>query len=139
MTQLILHLLGDYVFQSSWMAKRKTQCSLAAGVHALAYSLPFLLIASAHAWFWIAFTHFLIDRYRLARYVCYAKEFLSPSSSLVRGANGEIQLITWRHPWKECASTGYHKDEPPWMSVWLLIVADNTLHLLLNHLFIRFL
>jgi hypothetical protein len=34
--------------------------------------------------------------------------------------------------------TGYHKDKPPWMAVWLLIIADNTLHLLCNGLALAF-
>lgn len=44
MIQLILHLVGDYITQTDWMAKNKTKNSFAAGSHALIYSLPFLLL-----------------------------------------------------------------------------------------------
>ncbi len=28
--------------------------------------------------------------------------------------------------------TGYAADKPPWLTVWLLIIADNTMHVLIN-------
>lgn len=119
MIQLILHLVGDYVTQSDWMAQNKTKSTWAAFCHALVYSLPFLLIGSQAAVLVIFFTHLLIDRFRLARYVTYAKNFLGAPS-------------TW-HRWEDCCGTGYHKDSPAWLSVWLMIAADNTLHLAINH------
>lgn len=118
MIQLILHLLGDYVLQSDWMAQTKTKSTWAAFCHATVYSLPFLAIASLYAWLVIWSTHLVIDRFRLARYVVYAKNWLAPRS--------------YWHPWAECSGTGYHKDSPPWLSVWLMIAADNTLHLMIN-------
>lgn len=118
MIQLILHLIGDYVTQSDWMAQNKTKSSLAALIHATVYALPFLAIASVPAWLVIWSTHFFIDRFRLARYVVWLKNFLGPSSS-------------WRS-WCDCSVTGYHKDVPAWLAVWLMIAADNTLHLAIN-------
>ena len=73
MLQLILHLIGDYVTQSDWMAQNKTKAHFPAAAHALVYSLPFLLIGSWQAFAVICATHFLIDRFRLARFVVYAK------------------------------------------------------------------
>lgn len=119
MIQLILHLIGDYLTQSDWMAQNKTKSTWAAFCHATVYSLPFALVASLNAWLVIWGTHLLIDRFRLARYVVYAKNWLAPRSH-------------W-HPWSECSATGYHKDAPPWLSVWLMIAADNTLHLAINY------
>jgi hypothetical protein len=29
-------------------------------------------------------------------------------------------------------ATGYADDVPPWMAVWLLIIADNVLHIAIN-------
>ncbi|MBI4225413.1 MAG: DUF3307 domain-containing protein [Candidatus Sungbacteria bacterium] len=118
--QLLAHLLGDYFLQSGWMANNKTKRCWPAFVHAVVYSLPFLLMfqPSLEAMFVIMSTHFLIDRWRLARYVAYAKEFLSPYS-------------TWR-PWSEHSGTGYHKDTPPFLSVWLMILIDNTMHIMIN-------
>lgn len=118
MIQLILHLVGDYVTQSDWMAQNKTKSTWAALCHATVYALPFLAIASVNAWLVIWLTHLVIDRFRLARYVAYAKNWLAPRS--------------YWHPWSECSGTGYHKDSPPWLSVWLMIAADNTLHLAIN-------
>lgn len=120
MLQLIFHLIGDYVTQSDWMAQNKTKSTWAAFCHASVYSLPFLMIASWSAWLVIWGTHLLIDRFRLARFVVYAKNFLGSPS-------------TW-HPWSECMGTGYHKDTPPFLAVWLMIAADNTLHLAINYL-----
>lgn len=118
MIQLILHLVGDYVTQSDWMAQNKTKSTWAALCHATVYALPFLAIASLNAWLVIWLTHLIIDRFRLARYVVYAKNWMAPRS--------------YWHPWADCAGTGYHKDSPPWLSVWLMIAADNTMHLAIN-------
>src|SRR5882724_10449264 len=123
MVQLILHLIGAYVTQSDWMAVRKTSSTWAAFVHATIYSFPFLFIASTKAIFIIWGTHLLIDRFRLARYVVFTKNFMG-----------------WPWPkWEDCKATGYPSDRPAWMTVWLLIAADNTLHLAINYAAIRWL
>ena len=58
---------------------RKTSRTSVALLHALCYSLPFLALgASLGAWLVIVLTHAAIDRYRLARYVVWAKEHLAP-------------------------------------------------------------
>jgi hypothetical protein len=120
MLQLILHLIGDYLLQSDWMALNKTKCSKAAAAHAITYSLPFLILEpSLAAFLVICITHFFIDRFRLARYVVYAK-------NLILGPK------KYRHKWKDCKETGYHKDVPQWLSLWLLVASDNTIHLLIN-------
>ena len=143
MTPLILHLIGDYLLQSHWMAQRKTESHVAAGCHAVVYSLPFLLIASIPAFLVILVTHFFIDRYRLARYVVFAKNFLAPPDTyreIKQDENGVEHVWTqWWHEWKDCSQTGYYKDTPPWLSVWLMIAADNTIHLLINHLSLTYL
>lgn len=109
--QIVAHLVGDYIIQSHWMATEKTKRSLAAAIHAVVYSAPFLFITqNAAALVIVCGTHFLIDRYRLARFVVWAKN----------GCRGPI------------TATGYPDDVPPWLSVWLLIIADNTLHILIN-------
>lgn len=117
MIQLILHLIGDYVTQTDWMAQNKTKSNVAAAAHAIVYSLPFLLLQPSLAAFAVILgTHYLIDRYRLARFVVYAKNWTT------------CQTLKWA----DANVTGYHKDAPPWLSVWLLIAADNTLHLAIN-------
>lgn len=124
--QLFAHALGDYLLQSHWMATEKTKRHTAAAVHAITYGSPFL-IAFRPSWMAllvIVGSHFLIDRYRLARYVVWLKNGISP---------------TGLESWEDCAGTGYHKDVPPWLSVWLLIVADNVIHVAINALALRYL
>jgi hypothetical protein len=124
--QLVLHGLGDYVLQSQWMANEKSKQSLVAFVHALTYTLPFFLVSqNPSALFAICGTHFVIDRWRLAKYVCWTKNFLAPPGS--------------NRPWSECRSTGYPDDSPPWLSVWLFIIADNLMHVVCNGLALKYL
>ena len=126
MLQLILHLIGDYLLQSDWMALNKTKCSKVAAAHAVTYSLPFLILCpSAEAFAVICITHFFIDRFRLARYVVFAKSRLGPKK--------------YWHKWEDCKETGYHKDVPQWLSLWLLVAYDNTIHLLINFLALEYL
>jgi Protein of unknown function (DUF3307) len=123
MEQLILHLFGDFVSQNDWMANNKTKRSWPAWCHAGVYSLPFLLIGSPAALGVILVTHFFIDRYRLVRYLMWAKNCLSPQ----------------RHPWSECSGTGFHKSTPEWLATWLMIISDSTLHLICNYCALRWL
>lgn len=37
-----------------------------------------------------------------------------------------------RPTWAECKGTGSSMDLPVWMSVWLMIIVDNSIHLLIN-------
>lgn len=117
MEQLLLHLVGDYITQSDWMAQNKTKSTWAAFVHSIIYSLPFFFIGPLKAVLVIWITHFIIDRFRLARYVVFAKN-----------------LIGYPFPeWEDCQATGYPSATPSWLSVWLMIVADNTIHLTVNY------
>ena len=147
METLLCHLVGDYVLQSDWMASTKTKSVWAAVVHAFTYTLPFLVVTrSWKALLLIFLTHAVIDHFRLARYVCWAKNFLAPrwikvdqdSPSGVVNSPGRNEAVVRNYPWSDCQATGYGPDKPLWMSVWLLILADNTMHLLCNYLAIRF-
>ncbi len=115
MGELIAHLVGDYVLQNHWMATRKTIHSFVAWVHAIFYTLPFLILTrSPRALLVIWGTHFVIDRFRLAKY--------------------------WMQFWG-VGQTGYickrlgmaNEQAPDWLAVWLLILVDNTMHLSINH------
>lgn len=120
--QILAHLVGDYLLQSDWMAQEKTKQTVAAAAHAVCYTLPFFFLTSSLlVLLWIGGTHFIIDRWRLARYICWGKNWLAPASDRPP-------------PWRECLATGYDPSRPAWLSVWLLILADNTLHLLCNGL-----
>lgn len=116
---LLAHLVGDYLIQSHWMATEKTKQWWPAIAHAVTYGLPFLLVTqSPAALAVIVGTHAVIDRYRLARHVVWFKNLAAPKAH--------------RHNWAECSATGYPQDTPPWMAVWLMIIADNTIHLAIN-------
>ena len=143
MEQLLAHLVGDYCLQSDWMANKKTSSSWPAFVHAIVYTLPFLLLTQEHLALWfICATHFAIDRWRLAKYVCYVKNFLAPRKTVTDvppppDMDGAQEIERWWYSWKECTATGYHRDRPAWLAVWLLIITDNTMHLLCNYAALR--
>lgn len=115
----VAHMLGDYVVQSDWMANEKTKAHAPAVAHALTYAACFLpLTRSVKALSVIAGSHYVIDHWRLARHVVWAKNQAAPKSH--------------RYPWSEGKATGYHEDRPPWMAVWLMIAADNAMHMTIN-------
>lgn len=131
--QLVAHAVGDYILQSHWMATQKTKRSFAAAVHAVTYTLPFLLLTqSPAALAVICGSHFVIDRWRLARFVVWLK-------------NGPYWWRGWKEAWrfglerKALTDTGYHESVPAWLSVWLLIAADNIIHVICNGLAIHYL
>jgi len=139
MIQLILHLWGDYLTQSDWMAQNKTKRWFPAISHATVYSLPFLLIGSPLAVLVIWATHAVIDRFRLARYLCWAKNWIAPwETRWIAEARG-FHKIPPNWPWKDCKATGYEPGCPVWMATWLMIIADNTLHLTINYMALRWL
>lgn len=147
--QILAHAIGDYILQSHWMSTEKTKTHVAAAVHASFYSLPFLFFRpSVLAFAVIIGTHFFIDRYRLARYVCWAKNFLAPkyinqSKTTQTNQQGQTTLMArWKIrnlPFSECAATGYPPETPAWLSVWLMIIADNICHILINGLALKYL
>lgn len=115
--QLVAHAVGDYILQSDWMADNKTKKHTAAAVHAITYTLPFLFITHGPAALAvICGTHFIIDRWRLARFVVWLK-------------NG---------PWLPLTVTGYQDSKPPFLAIWLLIIADNIMHVICNALAIAY-
>lgn len=126
MEQLLAHLIGDYILQTDEMAAEKTKRLTAAIHHALVYALPFwFLDPSLPAMIVIMGTHALIDRYRVARYLVWAKN--------------QLAVPKYRYPLSEAAWHGYKSDKPEWLAGWLLIIADNTLHLLINYMALRWL
>jgi Protein of unknown function (DUF3307) len=124
MEQLILHLFGDFVTQSDWMAVNKSKRTWPALCHVTLYSTPFFLIGSLPAVTVIFASHFIIDRFRLIRYLVWAKNWIGPEPY---------------SPWRECADTGFAKTCPPWLATWLMIVADATVHLACNYCALRWL
>jgi hypothetical protein len=117
MEQLLAHLVGDYMLQTDWMATQKTKKWYPAAVHAFFYTLSFFLLTnSALALFVIMVSHYFIDRYRLAVYFIFFKN-----------------KITSPHlRWSDCKETGFPKSRPISLSRILVIITDNTIHLLIN-------
>jgi hypothetical protein len=103
----ILHFVGDYCLQNDWMATHKTKAFLPAFIHALVYSVPFGYLTPSAVWLIIVGTHFLIDRYRLAMYW--------------------VKLMNW-----QSSNFGFDEGKPVWLSFWLLIIVDNTFHVIIN-------
>ena len=149
--QLLCHAIGDYLLQSHWMATKKTASFLTAFAHILTYGLPFLFLdTSAIAYFAIVGSHFVIDRWRLARYLVWLKNHLAPVDSVelkqtpntveAQSPDGYVNqyvIVKWWRPWRECQATGYPPDVPPWLATWLLIIADNILHIICNGLALK--
>lgn len=107
MEQLLAHLVGDYLLQNHWMATNKTRSWGVAIIHALCYTLPFLFFhPSPFALAVITGSHAVIDRYGLAAKLCAVK-------------NGSYPLP-------------FPAGTPPGLVIGLVIVVDNTLHLLIN-------
>lgn len=168
--QFMLHVIGDYITQSDWMASEKTKRWFPAACHATVYSLPFLALSPSLAAFAvITGTHYLIDRYRLARYVVWAKNWMSPlvwwRKDMGRGwtLSSNQTAAEWHLwnsqlgsppddlksivkmlrrsnlPFEACSATGYPPERPAWLAFWLLIIADNICHICINGAALRWL
>ena len=112
----LAHMVGDYVIQSDWMASEKTKRWWPAVAHGVSYGLPFVVVTqSVAALVVIVGTHIVIDHYRLARHVVWFKNQLAPKA--FRPGH---------------TATGMGAGKPDWMAVWLLIIADNVIHMLFN-------
>jgi len=124
MEQLIAHLIGDYVLQTSHMAENKVRSWPVAILHAFVYSIPFVFLTQSPAALVVIFaTHAIIDRYRLAHYVAMVKNMAGDPKN-----------------WQQYRTyTGFSEHTPVWMSVWLVIITDNTMHIIINYLSIEYL
>lgn len=107
----VFHLMGDYLFQNSWLANEKTKRFFPAFIHATIYSLPFLFVTTFGYWLIIYITHYFIDRYRLATYIVRLRENRWTGDNF-----------------------GFSDETPKFLSLWLLFIADNTLHVIINGL-----
>ena len=119
--RFLAHTVGDYVAQSNWLAQTKTASKMSAAIHASTYAACFLpLTRSPWRLAVIGGTHFVIDHWRLARYVVWAKNQAAPKA--------------YRYPLAEAGPFGYGPDTPDWLAGWLLFIADNAMHLAINEL-----
>jgi hypothetical protein len=135
---LMLHLVGDYLTQSGWVAVHKIRVHgesrrealrgwFAATLHGFTYGLPFLIITTDLLPLAIIIgTHIVIDRFRLARNVMWLRNYLAPRSG-------------WPGPWRECRETGMAPGTPDWLSGWLVVIVDNAMHIIINTLTLYYL
>lgn len=170
--QLLAHLAGDYLVQSDWMAQEKTQPhgTLPAALHAASYAACFLPLTRNPARLAvIGGTHFVVDRWRLAKHVVYWKNQFAPerfrysqSHAEATGYHGPIDLVAdaketeqsqagihsaaiCQETFNEQAKRAAHHTltqcpvppKPDFMAVWLLIIADNAIHGLINAVALR--
>ena len=113
MTQLLAHLVGDFVLQSHAMAIRKTSSWRWAFIHATFYTLPFLFLTqNPIALLIIGGTHAVIDRLGIARRWC--------------------QFYGVGHPGLWAKEEGFEYP-PGFIGVWLTILVDQTMHLTINY------
>jgi hypothetical protein len=123
MLELICHLLGDYVFQSHDMARLKTSVPYWCFYHALVYSFIFLLVTQQPITLLIiCLTHFIIDGFRVAVMITKLKNYFF----------GSFNSDVWDY------KNGYPDETPIWLTTWLVIILDNTLHITINHFAIRY-
>lgn len=120
MIQLLLHLFGDYFLQNDWMAINKSKYSIvgwqACFIHCLLYAIPFGLYYHSHWIFYLVFiTHFTIDKFTLAQY--WSK------------------LVNWN--WDDTSVYGFSPDRPTFITVWLHIIRDNSIHIAGNYFIIQ--
>jgi len=145
----LCHIIGDFWLQSDWMAMNKSKKSWNCLVHVLIYTSMFLfLTASWKALLFIGVTHFILDRWHfiLKRAIWWRNHF--PTFDYA--------------PFEYCDTTGYYDDSPYnsakkdevmdkfvvtrygkprlfFITMWLYIFQDNTLHLICNLIALTFL
>ena len=136
MPELICHLLGDYCLQNHAMATKKTSSWRWAAIHVAFYMLPFLAVYRP-SWAAIAVmagTHLVIDRFRLAR-LWVNLWGIGCGGFLPRW----FALSLWSFRGKPDPMPPVASPAPDFLAVWLLIIVDNTAHLAINHLSLRYL
>lgn len=100
MNWLIAHLVGDYIFQTDWMAANKKALSSACTAHVCAYMVPFLFLGLEWWQFLaIAVQHWVQDRTHIVKW-CMIHITRQPNFA-----------------------------QAPFFQPWSLVIIDNTWHL----------
>ena len=116
MEQLLIHLFADYWLQNDWMALHKKECFWIALIHAIIYTIPFLLLThSIGALSIICISHAIIDHTNI---VCRLNQI----------KNFNFKTVS-----------GYEESRPIFIWVWLIIIQDNIIHLVINYCSLRWL
>jgi len=120
----VAHMLGDYVVQSDWMAAEKTNHNWPAAAHALSYAACFVpLTRSLKALAVIGGTHYLIDRYRLAQYIAWAKNQIAPAHH--------------RYRFDQAAPPTGYRPKVYGQHTLLMVATDNAIHMAINEYALR--
>ena len=132
MIQLLLHLFGDFIVQNDYVALNKKKNTLKGWLyctfHCVTYSFPFLLITDWKAVIGICISHFIIDKTNIVAYFCaWRNNVHNPPELKRKYGNYDI------------SNFGFQLHRPFAITIWLLIFTDNTFHLILNYLFIKYL
>jgi hypothetical protein len=122
-TQIVAHLIGDYVLQSHWMAAKKSEKIYLAALHSFIYVIPFLIMRPT--WITMAIiigTHFVIDHWRWSRYVIWAQNMFGPKK--------------YRLPFPKARDSGsaFPGTTPLTLATFLAIISDDVLHMICNSL-----
>lgn len=117
MKRLLAHLVGDYLLQTHHEAMEKTNSWLPAATHAGKYTAAFLpLTRNPKTLAVIGGTHMVLDHYRLAKHVNFLRNQVAPkeyrSTSLENAGSPDMV--------------------PGGLAMALMIVTDNTIHMLIN-------
>lgn len=69
---VVAHMIGDFLFQNTWMALNKTKRLFPCLVHVFLYTFTVAIICRWFDWrlLVVAITHFAMDHWRLAAYWC---------------------------------------------------------------------
>lgn len=139
----LCHFVGDFILQSDYMALNKSKKTINCLTHVIIYTSCFLLITlSWKALLFIGITHFIIDRFPIiVKKLIWYKNHINPTLTYL--------------PFKYCDTTGYYDDSPYntykthpkefgkprhfFITIWLYIITDNTLHLICNFIAIAYL
>lgn len=131
--QFLIHCFSDYWLQNDYMATNKKKDFRIALLHAVIYTIPFLLLTkSLLALLTICITHAIIDGTNIVnklnqlKNLDFNKQYVKDNS--IAGNNESVLSI----------SDGY-TDRPLFIRVWLIILQDNILHLIINYLSLKYL
>lgn len=131
--QFLVHCISDYWLQNDYMATNKKKDFRIALLHAVVYTIPFLLLTkSLLALLTICITHAVIDGTNIVnklnqlKNLDFNKQYVRDNS--IVGGNECIMNI----------EDGY-TNRPLFIRVWLIILQDNILHLVINYLSLRYL
>lgn len=117
MKSFLAHLVGDYLLQTHYEAVEKTNSWTPAMTHAAKYTAAFVpLTRNPKALLTIGVTHAILDHYRLAKHVNFVRNQVVPK---------EYRSV-------DLANAGSPKSAPPGLAMALMIITDNTIHMLIN-------